>query len=173
MTVFMLIVADLVPASSEKVPLLGLYFTAVMIEIVLMVLAMCYILKLHCMNPVDGEEIGHYMRVLVFDYLSFKLKIRDSTNKGRKRRRFWGSNKGSRYESGHLTTNSNGSTRWSTRRKTSNSGTQLFNRMNSTMNCIDGELATRLSRSSLDGINEEVSVCIDAFYTCLGEQKLL
>ena len=72
----MLIVADLVPASSETIPLLGIFFTAVMIEMVLMVFTMCYVLKLHLKEPDDGKEISPFMRRFVYDFLAFKFKIR-------------------------------------------------------------------------------------------------
>ena len=74
MTVFMLIVADLVPASSETIPLLGVFFTAVMVEMVLMVFTMCYVLKLHLKDP--DEEITPFMRRFVYDFLAFKFNIR-------------------------------------------------------------------------------------------------
>eukprot|EP00111_Clytia_hemisphaerica_P016044 TCONS_00047480-protein len=76
MTVFMLIVADMVPASSETIPLLGIFFTAVMVEMVLMVFSMCYVLKLHLIQPDDGEEIGPFMRRFVYDFLSYKFGTR-------------------------------------------------------------------------------------------------
>ena len=83
MTVFMLMVADMVPASSESIPLLGIFFIAVMIEMVLMIFCMCYILKLHLIEPEDGEEISPMMRRFVYDYLAFKFRVRkdgDRTN---------------------------------------------------------------------------------------------
>ena len=76
MTVFMLIVADLVPASSETIPLLGIFFTAVMVEMVLMVFTMCYVLKLHLKEPDDGKEISPFMRRFVYDFLAIKFQIR-------------------------------------------------------------------------------------------------
>jgi Neurotransmitter-gated ion-channel transmembrane region. len=81
MTVFMLIVTDMVPASSETIPLLGVFFTAVMIEMVLMVFVMCYVLKLHLMEPEDDEEISPFMRRFLYNYLSFKFRIRRNTDK--------------------------------------------------------------------------------------------
>ena len=62
MTVFMLIVADMVPASSETIPLLGIFFTCVMVEMVLMVSSMGYILKLYLKTPGEGETIPDWMR---------------------------------------------------------------------------------------------------------------
>uniref|UniRef100_A0A7M5X2P2 Uncharacterized protein n=1 Tax=Clytia hemisphaerica TaxID=252671 RepID=A0A7M5X2P2_9CNID len=76
MTVFMLIVADMVPASSETIPLLGIFFTCVMIMMVMMVSSMCYILKLYLKTPAEGETIPNWMRRYVYDFLAVKLGYR-------------------------------------------------------------------------------------------------
>ena len=80
----MLIVADLVPASSETLPLLGIFFTAVMVEMVLMVFTMCYVLKLHLKEPDDGKELSPFMRRFVYDFLAYKFKIRRGKKSHRK-----------------------------------------------------------------------------------------
>lgn len=76
MTVFMLIVADMVPASSETIPLLGIFFTCVMVEMVLMVSSMGYILKLYLKTPAEGETIPDWMRRYGLDYTAGCLKIK-------------------------------------------------------------------------------------------------
>ena len=95
MTVFMLIVTDMVPASSETIPLLGIFFTAVMIEMVLMVFVMCYVLKLHLMEPDDEEEISPLMRRFLYNYFAFKFRIRRDDNKAKEPRLKNG------YQNGH------------------------------------------------------------------------
>ena len=76
LTVFMLIVADMIPASSETIPMLGLFFTCVMIEMVLMVFAMCYSLNLHFKDPSPDNRIGKWTRLIVYDCLALRLGLR-------------------------------------------------------------------------------------------------
>lgn len=47
MTVFMLVVADIIPATSDVVPLVGIFFNAVMVEMVIMIVVLCYIMRLY------------------------------------------------------------------------------------------------------------------------------
>ena len=47
MTVFMLVVADIIPATSDVIPLVGIFFSASMIEMVVMIVVLCYIMRLY------------------------------------------------------------------------------------------------------------------------------
>jgi len=47
MTVFMLVVAEIIPATSDVIPLVGIFFSASMIEMVIMIVVLCYILRLY------------------------------------------------------------------------------------------------------------------------------
>ncbi|XP_066918816.1 neuronal acetylcholine receptor subunit alpha-7-like [Clytia hemisphaerica] len=76
LTVFMLIVADMIPANSEIVPMLGIFFTCVMIEMVLMVFAMCYTLNLHFKEPNAENRIGKWTRAIVYNRLAIYLGVR-------------------------------------------------------------------------------------------------
>ena len=47
MTVFMLVVAEIIPATSDVVPLVGIFFMASMVEMVIMIIVICYVMQLH------------------------------------------------------------------------------------------------------------------------------
>ncbi|XP_066935795.1 CHRNA7-FAM7A fusion protein-like [Clytia hemisphaerica] len=53
MTVFMLVVADIIPATSDVIPLVGIFFSASMIEMVIMIVVLCYIMRLYHKGPND------------------------------------------------------------------------------------------------------------------------
>ena len=77
LTVFMLIVAEMIPASSETVPMLVIFFTGVMVEMVLMVFAMSYTLNLHLKEPTEYNRIGKWTRKIVYDRLAVVFCIRN------------------------------------------------------------------------------------------------
>lgn len=43
------------PATSEAVPLLGMYYTVTMIEVSCAFFMTCWVLRFHHMNPTEGE----------------------------------------------------------------------------------------------------------------------
>ena len=53
MTVFMLVVADIIPATSDVIPLVGIFFSASMVEMVAMIVVLCYIMRLYHKGPND------------------------------------------------------------------------------------------------------------------------
>ena len=61
MTVFMLVVADIIPATSDVVPLVGIFFSASMIEMVAMIVVLCYIMRLYHKGPND-PPMSEWMR---------------------------------------------------------------------------------------------------------------
>lgn len=75
MTVFMLVVADIIPATSDVIPLVGIYFSASMIEMVIMIIVLCYIMRLHHKGPTD-PPMPLWMRRYIYDWLSYKVFIR-------------------------------------------------------------------------------------------------
>ena len=81
LTVFMLIVAEMIPASSETIPMLGIFFTCVMIQMVLMVFAMCYSLNLHFKDPTPDNQIGKWTRMIVYNCLAYRLGLRKKAKK--------------------------------------------------------------------------------------------
>lgn len=79
MTVFMLIVGEIIPPTSDSIPLVAIFFSAVMLEMVLMVILLCYILKLVFKS--ENEEMSHWMRYYVLDRLSYMLGVRTRRKK--------------------------------------------------------------------------------------------
>ncbi|KAJ7363579.1 hypothetical protein OS493_009739 [Desmophyllum pertusum] len=55
MTVFMLIVAEIMPATSEVIPLISIYYTGIMFEVALSLVATCMVLKCYYSNPSVSE----------------------------------------------------------------------------------------------------------------------
>jgi len=52
---FFLLVAENMPATSEAVPLVGMYYTVTMIEVSCAFFMTCWVLRLHHQNPTEGE----------------------------------------------------------------------------------------------------------------------
>ncbi|XP_047139412.1 neuronal acetylcholine receptor subunit alpha-2 isoform X1 [Hydra vulgaris] len=75
MTVFMLVVADIIPATSDVIPLVGIYFSVSMIEMVIMIIVLCYIMRLHNKGPGD-PPMPIWMRRWILENLSYKVGIR-------------------------------------------------------------------------------------------------
>lgn len=75
MTVFMLVVADIIPATSEVIPLVGIFFSSAMVEMVLMIVTLCYVMRLYHKEPGD-PPMSWWMRKYILDWLSYKMGIR-------------------------------------------------------------------------------------------------
>ena len=75
MTVFMLVVADMIPPTSEVIPLVGIFFNAAMVEMVLMIVSLCVVIRFYHKQATD-PPMPKWMRRYVLDYLSYKLKVR-------------------------------------------------------------------------------------------------
>ena len=45
--VFMLVISEMVPTTSDVIPLVGIYFLSSMVEMVMMIVVVCVTLKLH------------------------------------------------------------------------------------------------------------------------------
>lgn len=67
MTVFMLVVADIIPATSDVVPLVGIFFNASMVEMVIMIVVLCYIMRLYHKDA-DDPPMSLWTRRYVFFY---------------------------------------------------------------------------------------------------------
>ena len=81
MTVFMLVVADIIPATSEVIPLVGVFFSAAMIEMVFMIIVLCYIMQLYHKEPED-PPMPWWMRKYILDWLAYKVKVRKPDESG-------------------------------------------------------------------------------------------
>ena len=61
-TVLMLIVSEMVPPTSDVIPLVGLYFLSSMVEMVLMIISVCATLNLHHKTEIDPPMPGWMRR---------------------------------------------------------------------------------------------------------------
>ena len=83
MTVFMLVVADIIPATSEVIPLVGIFFSAAMIEMVFLIIVLCYIMQLYHKEP-DDPPMPWWMRKYLLDWLAYKVKVRKPKRSARR-----------------------------------------------------------------------------------------
>ena len=74
MTVFLLLVAESMPPTSEVVPLIGIYYTAAMFEISLSLVATCLTLKLYYRHPAS-PDMSPLFRKFVFGFLARLLCV--------------------------------------------------------------------------------------------------
>lgn len=81
MTVFMLVVADIIPATSEVIPLVGVFFSAAMVEMVFMIIVLCYVMRLHHKEPED-PPMPWWMRRYILDWLAYKINVKKQEEKG-------------------------------------------------------------------------------------------
>lgn len=77
MTVFMLIVAEIMPATSEVIPLISIYYTGIMFEVGLALVATCLVLKCYYNNP-SVSEIPVWVRTIVLNWLAKLVRIKVS-----------------------------------------------------------------------------------------------
>ena len=77
----MLVVADIIPATSEVIPLVGVFFSAAMIEMVFMIIVLCYIMQLYHKEPED-PPMPWWMRKYILDWLAYKVKVRKPDESG-------------------------------------------------------------------------------------------
>ena len=75
MTVFMLVVADMIPPTSETIPLVGIFFNAAMVEMVLMIVSLCVVIRFYHKQATD-PAMPAWIRKYILDYLSYKLGVR-------------------------------------------------------------------------------------------------
>ena len=76
MTVFLLIVADSLPSTSENIPLLGSYFIAIMFDTALSLVATCVILNFFHRNPAMSP-MPKWVRKYILGYLAWILCFPD------------------------------------------------------------------------------------------------
>lgn len=60
-TVFMLLVAETTPATSDAYPLISVYFTTCMLVMFVMIVILCYVSGMYNKEPGDGE-MGVWVR---------------------------------------------------------------------------------------------------------------
>lgn len=74
MTVFMLMIAENTPTTSDVTPLIGKFFVASMVEIGLALIATCFVLNIYeATGP--SSEVPRWVRVLLIDILAPILRV--------------------------------------------------------------------------------------------------
>ncbi len=79
-TVFMLLIAEMMPESNESVPLLGIFFMFCIIEISCIIVALCCVTRFYHGN--NGESpMGKWTRKYILEKLSYVLRVRKTNRK--------------------------------------------------------------------------------------------
>ncbi|KAK2842839.1 hypothetical protein Q5P01_013039 [Channa striata] len=75
LTVFMLLVAEIMPATSDSVPLIAQYFATTMVIVGLSVIATVLVLQYHHHDP-DGGHMPRWTRVVLLNWFAWFLRVR-------------------------------------------------------------------------------------------------
>ncbi|XP_034534742.1 neuronal acetylcholine receptor subunit alpha-7a [Notolabrus celidotus] len=75
LTVFMLLVAEIMPATSDSVPLIAEYFAVTMVIVGLSVIATVLVLQYHHHDP-DGGKMPKWTRVFLLDWCAWFLRMK-------------------------------------------------------------------------------------------------
>ncbi|XP_068427352.1 neuronal acetylcholine receptor subunit alpha-7a [Clinocottus analis] len=75
LTVFMLLVAEIMPATSDSVPLIAQYFASTMIIVGLSVIATVLVLQFHHHDP-DGGKMPKWTRVILLNWCAWFLRMK-------------------------------------------------------------------------------------------------
>lgn len=80
---FFLLVAENMPATSEAVPLVGMYYTVTMIEVSCAFFMTCWVLRFHHQNPTEGE-VPKWVKVYLLGYGAklFRFNFGSSNSQG-------------------------------------------------------------------------------------------
>ncbi|XP_049912118.1 neuronal acetylcholine receptor subunit alpha-7-like isoform X2 [Epinephelus moara] len=75
LTVFMLLVAEIMPATSDSVPLIAEYFATTMVIVGLSVIATVLVLQYHHHDP-DGGKMPKWTRVILLNWCAWFLRMK-------------------------------------------------------------------------------------------------
>ncbi|CAM9321256.1 unnamed protein product [Lampetra planeri] len=75
LTVFMLLVAEIMPATSDSVPLIAKYFAITMVIVGLSVIATVVVLQYHHHDP-DGSKMPKWTRVVLLEWCAWFLRMK-------------------------------------------------------------------------------------------------
>ncbi|XP_051756814.1 neuronal acetylcholine receptor subunit alpha-7a [Ctenopharyngodon idella] len=75
LTVFMLLVAEIMPATSDSVPLIAQYFATTMVIVGLSVIATVWVLQYHYHDP-DGGKMPKWTRVVLLNWCAWFLRMK-------------------------------------------------------------------------------------------------
>nr|XP_046256703.1 neuronal acetylcholine receptor subunit alpha-7-like isoform X2 [Scatophagus argus] len=75
LTVFMLMVAEIMPATSDSVPLIGQYFASTMVIVGMSVVATVIVLQFHHHSPKDGQ-MPHWVHLVLLQWVPWFLRMK-------------------------------------------------------------------------------------------------
>ncbi|XP_071369027.1 neuronal acetylcholine receptor subunit alpha-7-like [Centroberyx affinis] len=75
LTVFMLMVAEIMPATSDSVPLIGQYFASTMVIVGMSVVATVIVLQFHHHNP-DGGHMPRWVHLVLLQWVPWFLRMK-------------------------------------------------------------------------------------------------
>nr|XP_057940827.1 neuronal acetylcholine receptor subunit alpha-7-like isoform X2 [Doryrhamphus excisus] len=75
LTVFMLMVAEIMPATSDSIPLIGQYFASTMVIVGMSVVATVIVLQFHHHNPNNGQ-IPHWVNLVLLQWVPWFLRMK-------------------------------------------------------------------------------------------------
>ncbi|XP_078527415.1 neuronal acetylcholine receptor subunit alpha-7-like [Lissotriton helveticus] len=75
LTVFMLLVAEIMPATSDSIPLIGQYFASTMVIVGLSVVATVFVLQYHH-HDADGGKMPKWVRIFVLKWCAWFLRMK-------------------------------------------------------------------------------------------------
>uniref|UniRef100_A0A087XTV2 Neuronal acetylcholine receptor subunit alpha-7 n=1 Tax=Poecilia formosa TaxID=48698 RepID=A0A087XTV2_POEFO len=75
LTVFMLLVAEIMPATSDSVPLIGQYFASIMIIVGMSVIATVVVLQYHHHDP-NGGHMPKWVRLVLLQWVAWFLRMK-------------------------------------------------------------------------------------------------
>ncbi|XP_040053031.2 neuronal acetylcholine receptor subunit alpha-7a [Gasterosteus aculeatus] len=75
LAVFMLLVAEIMPATSDSVPLLAQYFATIMVIVGLSIMATVVVLQYHHHDP-DGGKMPKWIRVILLNWCAWFLRMK-------------------------------------------------------------------------------------------------
>ncbi|XP_077384227.1 neuronal acetylcholine receptor subunit alpha-7-like isoform X1 [Festucalex cinctus] len=75
LTVFMLMVAEIMPATSDSIPLIGQYFASTMVIVGMSVVATVIVLQFHHHNPNNGQ-IPHWVNLILLQWVPWFLRMK-------------------------------------------------------------------------------------------------
>ncbi|XP_041037663.1 neuronal acetylcholine receptor subunit alpha-7-like isoform X1 [Carcharodon carcharias] len=75
LTVFMLLVAEIMPATSDSIPLIGQYFASIMVIVGFVVIATVFVLQYHHHNPTEGT-LPKWVRTVLLQWCAWFLRMK-------------------------------------------------------------------------------------------------
>ncbi|XP_071494110.1 neuronal acetylcholine receptor subunit alpha-10-like [Diadema antillarum] len=85
LTVFLLLVAEMMPRTSEEVPLIGQYYAATMFLISLSTAMNVLVLNVNQRGKIEGQDVPRWLRIIALDYAAKLLCVTPCTGNSSRR----------------------------------------------------------------------------------------